>query len=104
MRASARKLLVPFFTSLVWWGSDSNAQPPAPKAEALPTELSGRSQETSTGDFDTYHINKQDSSDPFLLLYIVLIHLKAHTKKKEADCRSRGREFDPGPVPYFRGD
>ena len=22
----------------------------------------------------------------------------------EADCRSRGREFNPGPVPYFRGD
>ena len=22
----------------------------------------------------------------------------------EADCRSRGREFDPGPVQYFRGD
>ena len=22
----------------------------------------------------------------------------------ESDCRSRGREFDPGPVPYFRGD
>ena len=22
----------------------------------------------------------------------------------ETDCRSRGREFDPGPVPYFRGD
>ena len=20
------------------------------------------------------------------------------------DCRSRGHEFDPGPVPYFRGD
>ena len=20
------------------------------------------------------------------------------------DCRSRGREFDPGPVPYFPGD
>ena len=20
------------------------------------------------------------------------------------DCRSRGSEFDPGPVPYFRGD
>ena len=20
----------------------------------------------------------------------------------EFDCRSRGREFDPGPVPYFR--
>ena len=22
----------------------------------------------------------------------------------QADCRSRGREFDPGQVPYFRGD
>ena len=22
----------------------------------------------------------------------------------ESDCRSRGHEFDPGPVPYFRGD
>ena len=21
----------------------------------------------------------------------------------ESDCRSRGREFDPGPVPCFRG-
>ena len=22
----------------------------------------------------------------------------------ESDCRSMGCEFDPGPVPYFRGD
>ena len=22
----------------------------------------------------------------------------------ETDCRSRGHEFDPRPVPYFRGD
>ena len=22
----------------------------------------------------------------------------------ESDCRSRGRKFDPGPVPYFHGD
>ena len=22
----------------------------------------------------------------------------------ESGCRSRDREFDPGPVPYFRGD
>ena len=22
----------------------------------------------------------------------------------ESDCRSRGHEFDPGPVPYFPGD
>ena len=21
-----------------------------------------------------------------------------------SDCSSRGHEFDPGPVPYFRGD
>ena len=21
-----------------------------------------------------------------------------------SDCKSRGRKFDPGPVPYFRGD
>ena len=21
-----------------------------------------------------------------------------------SECRSMGREFDPGPVPYFRGD
>ena len=25
-------------------------------------------------------------------------------KRCESDCRSRGREFDPSPVPYFRGD
>ena len=24
--------------------------------------------------------------------------------RSESDCRSRGRGFDPGPVPYFRGD
>ena len=24
--------------------------------------------------------------------------------KCESDCRSRGLEFDPGPVPYFHGD
>ena len=22
----------------------------------------------------------------------------------EADCRSRGHELDPGPIPYFHGD
>ena len=40
MRASARKLLVPFFTPLVWCGRDSNPRPPAQKVDALPTELS----------------------------------------------------------------
>ena len=42
MRASARELLVPFFTPLVWCGPDSNPRPLAPKADALPTELMGR--------------------------------------------------------------
>ena len=28
--------------------------------------------------------------------------VKCH--RYESDCRSRGRELDPGPVPYFRGD
>ena len=29
---------------------------------------------------------------------------KVSGNRCETDCRSRGREFDPGPVPYFRGD
>ena len=41
MRASAWELLVPFFTPLVWCDRVSNPRPPAPKADALPTELSG---------------------------------------------------------------
>ena len=24
--------------------------------------------------------------------------------ESDSDCRSRGHELDPGPVPYFRGD
>ena len=43
MQASARELLVAFFTSLVWCGGDSNPRPPAPKVDTLPTELSRRS-------------------------------------------------------------
>ena len=29
---------------------------------------------------------------------------KVSGNRCESDFRSRGREFDPGPVPYFRGD
>ena len=29
---------------------------------------------------------------------------KVSGNRCESDCRSRGREFDPSPVPYFRGD
>ena len=42
MRVSARELLVPFFTPLVWCLRDLNPRPPALKADALPIELSGR--------------------------------------------------------------
>ena len=44
MQASARELLVPFFTPLVWCSLDLNPQPSAPKADALPAELSNRYQ------------------------------------------------------------
>ena len=41
MRASARELLVPFFYTFgMVRPRDSNPRPPAPKADALPTELS----------------------------------------------------------------
>ena len=43
MQASARELLVSFFTPFVWCGPDSNPQPPAERVDTLPTELSGRS-------------------------------------------------------------
>ena len=45
--------------------------------------------------------------------YILLYHLVTGPRSAVgnvsgyrcvSDCRSRGREFDPGPVPYFRGD
>ena len=29
---------------------------------------------------------------------------KYHITQQHIDCRSRGPEFDTGPVPYFRGD
>ena len=53
---------------------------------------------------------------PRWLAFWVQIHLKSTTTGPRSavgnvsgyrcvsDCRSRGREFDPGPVPYFRGD
>ena len=51
-------------------------------------------------------------------LKFLLVLTKIHTKingscstvgnvsgnRFESDCRSRGGEFDPGPVPYYRGD
>ena len=49
------------------------------------------------------------------VISMILGHLGPHAGLRSAvgnvsgyrcvsDCRSRGREFDPGPVPYFRGD
>ena len=48
MRASEMELLVPFLSPLVWCCRRiQNPRPPAPKADTLPTELSGRlNQET----------------------------------------------------------
>ena len=50
-----------------------------------------------------------------VLQLIIIIQIHHHTGPRSAvgnvsgyrcvsNCRSRGREFDPGPVPYFRGD
>ena len=33
-----------------------------------------------------------------------LVQCNVSGNRCESDCRSRDREFDPGPVPYFRGD
>ena len=41
MRASARELVVPFFTPLVWCSPNSNHTILAPKADALPTNYRG---------------------------------------------------------------
>ena len=37
-----------------------------------------------------------------LLLHSAVSNVSGY--RCESDCRSRGHEFDPGPVPYFRGD
>ena len=63
------------------------------------------------------YINSQPSggSNAYHLLSIGISQNMACTGPRSAvgnvssyrcvsDCRSRGREFDPGPVPYFRGD
>ena len=51
----------------------------------------------------------------YLLYIFIFYHVADFTGPRSAvgnmsgyrclsDCRSRGRKFDPGPVPYFRGD
>ena len=45
MRASARELLVPFLTPLVWRDRGANPRPTAPEAHALTTRLSGPRQD-----------------------------------------------------------
>ena len=47
--------------------------------------------------------------EPCILVIILLICLPSAVSNVSGyrcvfDSRSRGREFDPGPVPYFRGD
>ena len=44
-----------------------------------------------------------------LLIHVAVLFIYKQTGNVSgyrcvSDCRSRGREFDPGPAPYFRGD
>ena len=77
-----------------------------------------------TSDLMYYRINKQLALDSFIaeicinllfffyltrqkgvsVFYKQIIKVTRITSRCVSDCRSRGREFDPGPVPYFRGD
>ena len=58
------------------------------------------------------YINKRKSLISILFGFWSLSrHTRPHSavgnvsgNRCESDCRSRGREFDPSPVPYFRGD
>ena len=47
---------------------------------------------------DVYH------DDISILVPVCLAQLVTSDYRCESDCRSRGREFDPGQVPYFPGD
>ena len=38
-----------------------------------------------------------------MVLQIIPIVVIESTQYNVSDCISSGREFDPGPVPYFRG-
>ena len=51
--------------------------------------------------FSYMDLNPEDSYDSFdMALNTGLLSAVGNV----SDCRSRGREFDPGPVSYFRGD
>ena len=56
MRASARELLVPFFTPLVWCGRDSNPPPPALKADAFYQGVSGLTPSFSSLSDETFKL------------------------------------------------
>ena len=51
MRASARELLVPFLTPLVWRDRGANPRSTAPEADALTTKLLGPAEQISVGIF-----------------------------------------------------
>ena len=55
--------------------------------------------------------NKQTLSNASIMPHFQILHTGPRSAvgnvsdyRCVSDCRSRGREFDPGPVPYFRGD
>ena len=62
--------------------------------------------------YETFQKANNKGADRYLLLYRMIVSIPGPRSavgnvsgyRCVSDCRSRGREFDPGPVPYFRGD
>ena len=76
-------------------------------------------QNTIFANFDDFFRNQKCSIFNMNYLLLVMIYVKSETLynlllrsavgnvsgyRCASDCRSRGREFDPGQIPYFRGD
>ena len=55
-------------------------------------------------DFSQNFLFKNATNFPSHHVLIFIFVDRAGCLSTDAYCRSRGREFDPGPVPYFRGD
>ena len=64
---------------------------------------------------DPFHLLKNNIPNIIIIILFVISFIWLHTGPRSAvgnvsgnrwdpNCRSRGREFNPGPVPYFHGD
>ena len=58
MRASARELLVPFLTPLVWRDRGANPRSTAPEADALTTRLSGPVYQRHAKRHNNFHLSR----------------------------------------------